>query len=145
MFSTSLNDSIIKSGDAALRACLLINAGAAVAILAFMGSVISRDATASHKVIVEVAPGLNWFAGGVLAAVVAMGLTYVVHFLTGLYVKSQEKVWTHPYVVPGKRTALWGALKVVTHWVTILLAFLSVGLFVWGLVVVERAVTSLTI
>ena len=144
-FYGSVNESIIKSGDAVLRASLLINGGAAVAMLAFMGTVISKDATTSHKVIVEVAPGLNWFASGVLAAVAAMGLTYVVNFLTYLHATSQKKVWEHPYILPGERTALWGGLKTGTHWVTIFLVLLSVAMFVWGLFVVERAVTSLPI
>jgi hypothetical protein len=144
-FYGSVNESIIKSGDAVLRACLLINGGAAVAILAFMGTVISKDAATSHKVIVEVAPGLNRFASGVVAAVAAIGLTYVVNFLTYLHGTSQKKGWEHPYIVPGQRTALWGRLKTGTHWVTIFLALLSAGLFVWGLFVVEQAMTSLPI
>jgi len=41
-FSLSINDSTIKSAEAVLRTCLLINGGAAVAILAFMGAVISK-------------------------------------------------------------------------------------------------------
>jgi hypothetical protein len=142
-FYGSVNESTIKSGDAVLRACLLINGGAAVAILAFMGTVISREPTTSSKVIAQIAPNLNWFVGGVVAAVVAMGLTYVVHFLTYLRATSQKKVWEHPYIAPGEHTATWGWLKTVLHWVTILLAFLSVGFFVFGLLAMERAATSL--
>ena len=36
-FYTSINESTIKSADAALRTFLLVNGGAAVAVLAFMG------------------------------------------------------------------------------------------------------------
>jgi hypothetical protein len=144
-FYGSINESTIKSGDAALRACLLINGGAAIAILAFMGSVISRESITSHKVIGEVAPNLNWFVGGVVAAVAAMGLTYVVNFLTYLHATSQKRVWEHPYVVPGAHTALWAWLKIGLHWVTIILATISVASFVFGLLAVERAVTSLPI
>jgi hypothetical protein len=81
-FYGSVNEGTVKSGEATLRACILINGGAAVAILAFMGSVISSDRTSSHGVIAKIAPNLNWFVGGVVAAVAAMGLTYVVNFLT---------------------------------------------------------------
>jgi hypothetical protein len=54
-FYLSVNESAIKSGETALRACLLINGGAAVAILAFIGSVISREPTTSHKVVAQIA------------------------------------------------------------------------------------------
>jgi hypothetical protein len=80
-FSLSTNDSTIKSADAVLRNCLLINGGAAVAILAFVGAVISKGAE-SHKIIGDIAGGLTYFAWGVIASVVALGLSYIVHFLT---------------------------------------------------------------
>jgi hypothetical protein len=75
-FSMRIDDSGIKSGDALLRNVLLINGGAAVAILAFMGSVISKDA-GSHKIIGDIAGGLTYFASGVIASVAALGLTYL--------------------------------------------------------------------
>ena len=72
--------------------------------------------------------------------VVAMGLTYVDHRLNWKHAVSQRKVWEHPYLEPGDHTALWGRLKNKTHVITVLLAAVSVGLFVWGLLVVEHAV-----
>jgi hypothetical protein len=138
-FALSINDSSIKSADVMLRNCLLINGGAAVAILAFMGTVISKDA-GSH--IGDIAGGLTYFAWGVIASVVALGLSYIVHVVTYLYVTSQEKVWKHPYIVPGKRTAWWGRLKITLHLLAVALAVLSAVLFVIGLFMVKHAVTS---
>ena len=140
-FSLSINDSSIKSADVMLRNCLLINGGAAVAILAFMGTVISKDA-GSHKIIGDIAGGLTYFAWGVIASVVALGLSYIVHFLTYKTATSQKKVWDHPYVVPGKHTAWWGGLKIMLHLLAVALAVVSAVLFVIGLFAVKHAVTT---
>jgi hypothetical protein len=72
-----------------------------------------------------------------------MGLTYVVHFLTYLHGVSQKKVYEHPYVVPGRRTVMWLWLQIGLLSITIVLAILSAVLFVFGLLAVERAATSL--
>jgi hypothetical protein len=140
-FSKRIDDSGIKSADAVLRNLLLINGGAAVAILAFMGSVISKDAE-SHKIIGDIAGGLTYFASGVIVSVAALGLTYFVHFATGLVAASQKAVWEYPYIVPGKHTSLWFGLKNGLHILVVALAVLSVALFVIGLLAVKNAVTS---
>ena len=140
-FSLSINEGVMKSAEAVLRTCLLINGGAAVAILAFMGAVISKD-PASHKIIVDVSGGLTYFACGVIASVVAFGLSYVVHFLTWLHATSLKKVREHPYLIAGGHTAWWAGLKIGLHLLAVALAVLSAVLFVIGLFVVKHAVTS---
>ena len=140
-FAQRIDDSAIKSADVMLRNCLLINGGAAVAILAFMGTVISKDA-GSHKIIGDVAGGLIYFAGGVITSVVALALSYIVHLATGKTAYSQQKVWEYPYIVPGKQTAWWGRLKNMLHLLAVALAVFSAVLFVIGLFVVKHAVTT---
>ena len=103
---------------------------------------ISKDA-ASHKIIADIAGGLTYFACGVAVSAAAMGLMYVVHFLTGLHTNSQKKVWEHPYVVSGRYTDLWKWLKIALHVLAVVLAIISVILFVVGLLAVKHAVTSL--
>ena len=39
----AVNEGMIKSGELVLRNCLLINDGAAIAILAFLGNVITKE------------------------------------------------------------------------------------------------------
>jgi hypothetical protein len=133
------NEGAIKAGDLVLRNCLLINGGAAIAILAFMGNVLTKDPS-TRKLLADVASGLNYFVGGVVAAMVAMGLTYVDHLLNWKHATSQTKVWIHPYIESGDRTVLWARLKNTTHATTVVLVAASVGMFVWGLLAVEHAV-----
>lgn len=140
-FSHRIDDSAIRSADVTLRNCLLINGGAAVAILAFMGTVFSKD-PGSHKIIGDVAGGLTYFAGGVITSVVALALSYIVHLVTGKTASSQKKVWEHPYVVPGNQPQWWARLKITLHVLAVALAVFSAVLFVIGLFVVKHAVTS---
>jgi hypothetical protein len=72
------SEGALKAGDLVLGNCLLINGGAAIAILAFMGNVLTKDPS-TRKLLAEVSSGLNDFAIGVVAAMIAMGLTYVDH------------------------------------------------------------------
>jgi hypothetical protein len=140
-FSQRIDDHTIKSGDAALRNCLLINGGAAVAILAFMGSVISKN-TGTTKVVDDIAGGLTYFAWGVITSVAALCLSYLVHFATYQASTSQKRVWEYPYVTPGKHTARWVRLKIALHVVAVALAVASAILFVIGLFAVQHAVIS---
>ena len=74
-----LDEAAIKSADAALRAGLLINGGAAISVLAFMGSLAAKDLVPiSH--LSRVADSLVVFAWGVVAAVFGLGLSYLTHF-----------------------------------------------------------------
>ena len=52
----AVNESAVKAGDLILRNCLLINGGAAIAILAFMGNVVTKDSS-SHKLLLDVSGG----------------------------------------------------------------------------------------
>lgn len=67
--------STIATGQSALKSSLLINGGAAVAVLAFMGNIwSSKDATTALPAISE---ALLMYIGGVLVAAFAAGATYI--------------------------------------------------------------------
>lgn len=131
-FYNQLNESSIKSSEITLRTCFLINGGAAVSVLAFIGGLESKGLIGAPQ-FAPIADSLVMFAFGVVAAVAGMGLSYAVHYLTGLHVNSMEKVWEHPWVKPGKWTRLFGILKASTHVLAVLVAVSSVVFFVYGL------------
>jgi hypothetical protein len=138
-FYNQLNESSIKSSEITLRTCFLINGGAAVSVLAFIGGLESKGLIETRD-FGPIADSLVMFAFGVVAAVAGMGLSYVVHYLTGLHVISMEKVWEHPWVKPGKRTRLFGILKALTHVLAVLVAVSSVVFFVYGIYSVRAAI-----
>ena len=66
------NEAAIKAADAALRAGLLINGGAAVSVLAFIGSLATKELIAVPQ-LSRVAASLENFALGVAVAVMGLG------------------------------------------------------------------------
>jgi hypothetical protein len=137
-FYNQINEATIKSSEITLRTCFLINGGAAVSVLAFMGGLESKGLIGAPE-FAPIADSLLKFAFGVVAAVAGMGLSYVVQYLTALYVRSMENVWEHPWVKPGKRTRLFGILKVSTHVLAVLVSVSSVVFFVYGIYSVRGA------
>jgi hypothetical protein len=67
-----------KAGADALRAVTLLNGGAAVAILAFIGQLASKGA--SHSAISSLRLSLILFVGGTIFAVFGSAATYFAHF-----------------------------------------------------------------
>jgi len=65
--------SVITTGQSALKATMLLNGGAAVAMLAFVGKLVEHDSTFST----ELGQAVLWFAFGALASVMATGTTYL--------------------------------------------------------------------
>lgn len=74
-FNLEMLRSTIMTGQTALRSSLLINGGAAVAVLAFLGNAWSKGIP--HQVLVGASYGLSLFVWGVLAASTATGATYL--------------------------------------------------------------------
>jgi hypothetical protein len=74
-FNLELLRSTIATGQSALKSAMLINGGAAVAVLAFLGNAWSKSIP--KYVLAEAAYGLSLFVWGVLAAATAAGCTYV--------------------------------------------------------------------
>lgn len=101
--------SVITSGQNAIRASLLLNGGAAVALLAF----ISHLATDKPEKVSMFAPSIVPFAYGALAIVVTAGLTYLSQWL---YANDKTK-----------------KAGFVANIGCIFLGLASYGFFVWGL------------
>jgi hypothetical protein len=70
--------SVILSGQNALRAGMLLHGGAAVALLAFIGHLVSNPNT--KHLVGQFAPILTCFLIGVLIVVVCHGITYLTQY-----------------------------------------------------------------
>lgn len=78
--------SAMDSAKDAIKACILINGGAAGALLVFMGHLATaRD----NQAIRDLAGSLGWFLGGLVAAILAHGMAYASHL--NLFRSSQRK------------------------------------------------------
>jgi|JI10StandDraft_1071094.scaffolds.fasta_scaffold176568_2 hypothetical protein len=75
-FDLEQHKAAFEAANAALKASILINGGAAVAMLALLGN-LTKDAPAvTSKIVPMLTITLAWFGGGVLLGAMATGLAY---------------------------------------------------------------------
>jgi len=101
---------INESGKVALTTNILINGGATVALLAFLGNLAGKSSSGTFATPAPLALAILSFAGGVLLAAMATGLTYATNFFYG-------ENW--------RRSAFWFHVCTVTFGVGAYLAFLG--------------------
>jgi hypothetical protein len=104
--------SVISSGQNALRTSFLMNGGATVALLAFLGKLSDHH----QDKIPEFSSSLIIYVIGVLAITMASGSTYLSQWLY-----ASQKQWQ-------KITGFW------LNMLAIVLGLASYGLFIWGTV-----------
>ena len=141
-FHRSLNEAAIKGAETALRSALLINGGAAVSVLAFIG-VLAAQSRIKFDQLHAVAHSLALFAFGVVAAVVAMVLASLTNFFAAEIEGSFVRLAQPPFIVPGKRTRGFVYLKMIIHVAALLVGIFSIAFFLWGVFDVKNAITHL--
>src|SRR5262249_41498406 len=131
-----VNEATINARNLALRMSLLINGGAAVALLTFVGGLPANQKRA-------VADTLVWFAFGVAIAVAGLGFAYLTNYTSAMMHGS--KMWHNqpPYVLDGPTTARWMRLNRVFHIAAVIVGLASLVLFIVGMFYVRAALTKL--
>ena len=139
-----MNEAAIRIADSALRACLLINGGAAVSVLAFIGSLATKELIAVSQ-LSRVASSLEIFAFGVGAAVVGMGLSYLTHLFEADYLASLKWKWNGDLPLteagPASKRIRW--FRISWHVLAVIAFLLSIGCFVGGMFAVRNAIEHL--
>ncbi|WP_338692037.1 hypothetical protein V5279_37985 [Bradyrhizobium sp. 26S5] len=141
-FGAKANDAATKSGEEAIKAAMLVNGGSSVAMLAFVGTLASKDALSSTQLTQIVQP-LLWFGGGVANSVVAAAAAY----FTNLFIADGSNRRAREYVPPFVRPTAASRRRVVIaeafRCVSVLAVALSIACFVGGLLAAKDAFKSL--
>jgi len=135
------------SGAEALKAATLINGGAAVAILAFIGHLASINA--KPPVVMDFAKPLRSFVVGALLGVVASGVTYLAHMfyigsLTREFQSKEARREDNETLAVSKHKASvrWGRIGRVVNLVVMALVAASLFSFAYGCYIAYRAFES---
>lgn len=148
-FGRSADIAAVSTGSNALRGLLLINGGAAIAMLAFIGHLISSDKGVfaekdTIKALINLTTPLSWFAGGVACAAASMALGYLANFSMGRVSSHRIRTYEdHPYVRPTKLSKRWGVAVGVFQAAAVAGGFFSLFLFVWGIWEVRDVISAL--
>jgi hypothetical protein len=84
-------DTVVSSGQAALKAFLTMNGGATIAFLAFIGHVIEANAMPSDSVPVFVT-AMQFFIAGTFSAVLAYGTIFITNVLSSINWRRSKNV-----------------------------------------------------
>jgi hypothetical protein len=135
-FFYRVNDATIATGTLAVRMSLLVNGGAAIAILAFI-----KDLSAANKAVV--ANGLAWFAWGAATAVAGIGLAYFTNYYTAEFISRKQLSSQAPFVRDTPASEKAARLKTIFHFFALAVSIASLSLFVRGMFAVKTAILHL--
>ncbi len=127
-----VNEKAIDTSNIVLKSALLINGGAAVAVLGFVASIV-KDNGDLAALLEGVANALMYFAWGVAAAVIALALAYLTHY-TMLVVLNKR--------TEGKSSWLSRFVNGSFHVLAFLASLSAIGLFVLGAYQVKETISS---
>jgi hypothetical protein len=138
----SVNEAAIKAGETAIKTLMLVNGGAAVSVLAFIGGLVGQGRV-TVKQMTDVSSSLLWFVAGVALAAVALAFSYFTNFGHVNLGRSKLHTWQHPYVIDGPTTNRWWWWSLIFHSFAIAAAVLSLVAFVVGAIDVRASIIRL--
>lgn len=136
------NEATISSATVTLRTCVLINGGAAVAMLAFISGLVKDRLLQGSSIGGATAP-LIWFAVGVVAATLAMGFMYLVNFANTSILGARSQEWSPPYILETPRSQKWRIASMAFTIAAILCGIASIVFFVFGMLEIRDAISAL--
>jgi uncharacterized membrane protein YGL010W len=126
-----MNEKVIDTANLFLRSAILINGGAAVAVLGFVASIAKAEMNYSVA-IVGVADAIAYFDLGAALGVVAIALAYVTNYAAAATFTARDTA-SEPRLAIAKR---------IIHVVALGVAVSTIGLFVIGVLTVKAAITD---
>lgn len=109
---------VVESGQAALKALLIINAGATVSFLTFIGTAIEHKIVSSTA-LPSLLKALQYFIGAVICTVLAYGLIYMTNICSAY---SERAILRVPIGLVSNILAAFTIAAGLTAWI----------LFIWG-------------
>jgi hypothetical protein len=141
-FGAKSNEAAIKASEEAIKAAILINGGSSVAMLAFLGSVASKDLLSPAQLAALTRP-LLFFGFGVAAAVIGSAMAYFTNLMIAGSSIRKQREYQFPFLrstLSSKQHWIWGE---VFRWLGIIAVTTSIVLFVAGLFQASSAFNSL--
>ncbi len=142
-YTNRMNEAAINNANFALRTLVIINGGAAIAILAFLGSLVSANATEYVNKLPALVGPLMWFVWGTALAAVAAALAYFTNFSMASSSALMDHIWEHPWTKENKDSELWSTFSVYFHFATVIAAVLSLGFFLYGMNEISNSIAEL--
>jgi hypothetical protein len=142
-FGNDANAAAIKSAEEAIKAAVLINGGSSVAMLAFIGTLVSRDYLSPSQIAAITKP-LIWFASGVGAAMIAAAAAYFTNLFIAGASNHRAREYEAPFIRVTPESRRGGRIGEVSRWIGIITMVISIGCFAGGLISAQSAFSHLS-
>jgi hypothetical protein len=142
-YTFEMNKAVLKNSEAVVRSLILINGAAAISVMTFVGALAARPSVPAHQ-IAAIAKGLEWFAGGALAATLTAAFAYLTNYLYMWAEQRKKRDYEHPYLHTNEtsnRRLFWGQM---CHYLAIALVVVSLCGFAGGIWFVSGGVTAIS-
>jgi len=141
-FAQNTNNSTAEAGRSSLKALLLINGGAAITILAFVGNLFDRGEGTNTARLLDLILSLQWFGWGVALSTAAAGLTYFANYTGTLRMLTQTFSLEAPYVSANKASNRWKWVSLVITLFAMATSIASLVAFLIGMARVRDAILA---
>ena len=127
-----LTEATMRDAQAVIRIVLLLNGGAAIAVLAFAGSLASK-ASYPPQQLGGVISNSVWFLLGALSTAFAAAFAYLTNGCYAATWASTAPVWDHPYLDVTKKSKWYRRAAFVFHILAVVTVVAGVFLFIVGM------------
>jgi hypothetical protein len=137
------NKAVLTNAETVVRSLILINGGAAISVMTFVGALAARPSVPGDQ-ISAIARGLEWFAGGALAAVLTAAFAYLTNYLYMSTEQKKTRDYERPYLHENEASnrRLFGGT--VCHYLAVAFVILSLCGFAGGIWFVSGGVTAIS-
>jgi hypothetical protein len=136
------SEAAVKYAELWVKAIMLINGGASVFLLAFIGG-LAAQGKVQLRGLSLLTNSLMWFASGVLSAAIAAIFAYFAAYCGAAHEHNTSKIWTSPYVMETVISRRWNRKEIICRRAAILAGVISVMFFVCGMISVRYAVVHI--
>jgi hypothetical protein len=140
---TVLTQASITSAQSAVQTAVLINGGAAAAMLAFIGGLATQGKITSEQMN-QVGGSLLWFVWGAALGGIAMALAYLTNRTDLEKMGSVQKLWEQPYITNTRAARWWRVATNCFLSMSLIATSASIILFIMGMVDVRYAISHLS-
>ncbi len=137
-----VNRATFTGANLTLRTFVLINGAAAVSVLAFIGGLIGQKQLSLDSGR-DIASSLTWFAIGVAAAGLGMLFAYLTNYAIGAHNAKKMRTFSPPFLADTPASDRFRKLARWCHIIGMLLAAVSVILFIVGMFAVRDSIGRL--
>lgn len=138
-FIVKLNEAVINNGNIALRAALIINGGAAIAMLSFISTLVTKTEIGRVHDYASITLPLFLFAIGVALAGFAISMAYFTNYSIIASISNRTHDFIFPFVHANNKTKNWNCAAIVFQCTAIFCGLLSLAMFVYGTIRINDA------